>query len=88
MTTPGLVESRQPEAKAIIDTSDEEGSISGDIEEMDTEELKEIVARIISRDILFKQYMTSLTVCSGREGDGKGTELVGDPEAVCQGERS
>jgi hypothetical protein len=32
--------------------------------------------------------MTSLTVCSGREGDGKGTELVGDLEAVCQGERS
>ena len=46
--TPSLVD-------AIIDTSDEEGTISGDTEGRDTPELEETAAGIISRDMLSRQ---------------------------------
>jgi hypothetical protein len=50
MTAPSLVESRRPEAKAIIDMSDENGTISCDTEGIPTPKLSKIVAGIVSRN--------------------------------------
>jgi hypothetical protein len=50
MTAPSLVESRRPEAKTILDASDDDRSIAGDTVRIPTPELDEIVAGICSRN--------------------------------------
>jgi hypothetical protein len=53
MSAPSLVESRWPEAEAIINASDEDGTVSGGTERMSTPELKETVAGTVSRNQSF-----------------------------------
>jgi hypothetical protein len=50
MTAPSLVEPGQPQAEDIIDTSDEDRTVSGDAERISTPDLDEIVEGIHSRN--------------------------------------
>ena len=50
MTAPSLAEFGQPQAEDIIDTSDEDRTVSGDTERIPTPDLDEIVEGIRSRN--------------------------------------
>ena len=75
MTASSLVESGQPQAEVIIDTSDEDRIVSGDTERILPPDLDEIVERIFSRN----QNLTREAQFDSLSGATDHNNLYGQP---------